>query len=66
MKKQKSDLDVILDNGVADSEYLRTVEDYLPWVLDTFGPDLVLYDAGCDPHEKDELGRLKLTDEGKN
>lgn len=34
-------------------------------MLDTFRPDLVLYDAGVDPHREDELGRLRLTDEGE-
>lgn len=36
----------------------------LPGVLTTFEPDLVLYDAGVDVHEKDHLGRLAVTDEG--
>ncbi len=33
-------------------------------MLRTFRPDLVLYDAGVDPHAEDELGRLALSDEG--
>lgn len=41
------------------------MEAHLPWLLDTFRPDLVLYDAGVDPHWDDELGRLRLTDEGE-
>ncbi len=41
-----------------------TVEAHLPWLLETFRPDLVLYDAGVDPHWEDELGRLRLTDRG--
>lgn len=36
----------------------------LPEILTTFRPDLVLYDAGVDPHYDDELGKLSLTDEG--
>lgn len=40
------------------------MEDHLPWLLETFHPDLVLYDAGVDPHWEDELGRLRLTDQG--
>ena len=27
-------------------------------------PDLVLYDAGVDPHRDDALGKLALTDQG--
>lgn len=42
-----------------------TVEAHLPWLLETFRPDLVLYDAGVDPHWEDELGKLRLTDRGE-
>lgn len=30
----------------------------------SFRPDIVLYDAGVDPHKDDSLGKLALTDEG--
>ncbi|KAK1900474.1 hypothetical protein KUDE01_001261 [Dissostichus eleginoides] len=53
-----------LDDGMEDKEYLSTVETHLPLLLETFRPDLVLYDAGVDPHWEDELGRLRLTDQG--
>ena len=36
----------------------------LPTVLSRFKPDLVLYDAGVDPHMHDSLGKLALTDAG--
>uniref|UniRef100_UPI0037E75313 uncharacterized protein SYNPCC7002_A1628 n=1 Tax=Semicossyphus pulcher TaxID=241346 RepID=UPI0037E75313 len=64
LRKQQSDLDVSLEEGFEDKEYLSTVEAHLPWLLETFRPDLVLYDAGVDPHREDELGRLCLTDQG--
>ncbi|XP_029923155.1 uncharacterized protein hdac12 [Myripristis murdjan] len=64
LRKQQSDLDVSVEDGMEDKEYLSTVEAHLPWLLDTFRPDLVLYDAGVDPHWEDELGRLRLTDQG--
>ena len=35
-------------------------------MVTTFRPDLVIYDAGVDPHVQDELGRLDLTDEGNS
>lgn len=41
------------------------MEAHLPWLLDTFRPDLVVYDAGVDPHREDELGKLCLTDRGE-
>ncbi|XP_072039675.1 LOW QUALITY PROTEIN: uncharacterized protein SYNPCC7002_A1628-like [Amphiura filiformis] len=64
LTKQQSDLDVSLEDKIEDQEYLRVVKDHVPWVLDTFRPDLVLYDAGVDPHIDDDLGRLSLTDQG--
>uniref|UniRef100_A0AAQ5X364 Histone deacetylase 12 n=1 Tax=Amphiprion ocellaris TaxID=80972 RepID=A0AAQ5X364_AMPOC len=59
------DLDISVEDGLEDQEYLSTVKEHLPWLLETFRPDLVLYDAGVDPHWDDELGRLRLTDQGE-
>lgn len=47
-----------------DQEYLNTIKDLLPSLLDEVRPDAVLYDAGVDPHIDDDLGKLDLTDEG--
>lgn len=44
--------------------YFLCSKEHLPFVLDTFHPDLVLYDAGVDPHYSDALGFLKMTDNG--
>ena len=62
--KQTSDLDVPLREGMEDEEYLKTLFTYLPDLLDRVRPDLVLYDAGVDPHISDRLGKLALTDTG--
>ncbi len=62
--KQKSDLDVPLPVGMEDDEYLQTLDRFLPELLSTVKPDLVLYDAGVDPHQGDKLGKLALTDTG--
>lgn len=62
--KQQSDLDVPLPEGMEDEAYLQTLADYLPTLLDKVKPDLVLYDAGVDPHLDDRLGKLCLTDTG--
>jgi len=62
--KQKSDLDVPLPVGMDDDAYLQTLAQYLPDLLHEFQPDLVLYDAGVDPHAGDRLGKLALTDTG--
>jgi acetoin utilization deacetylase AcuC-like enzyme len=62
--KQTSDLDVALPEGTEDDAYLQTLADYLPDLLTQVKPDLVLYDAGVDPHLGDRLGKLALTDSG--
>ena len=53
-----------LPDGVGDADYLATLTDVLPSTLDSFRPDLILYQAGVDPHADDRLGRLALSDEG--
>jgi acetoin utilization deacetylase AcuC-like enzyme len=62
--KQRSDLDVPLATGMEDDEYLRVLAAHLPDLLTGVRPDLVLYDAGVDPHRDDALGKLALTDAG--
>ena len=62
--KQKSDLDVPLPTGMEDDAYLQTLASYLPDLLSNVKPDLILYDAGVDPHIGDRLGKLALTDSG--
>ena len=54
-------LDMELDDGVSDTEYLRRLEEAMPRVLRDSQPELVFYLAGADPHEGDRLGRMKLT-----
>jgi acetoin utilization deacetylase AcuC-like enzyme len=63
-RKQVSDLDIELPVGMEDEAYLHTLTQTLPELLDTFRPQLVLYDAGVDPHRDDKLGKLALTDTG--
>ncbi len=62
--KQTSDLDVPLREGMEDEEYLKILAEYLPDLLTRVKPDLVLYDAGVDPHIDDRLGKLALTNNG--
>jgi acetoin utilization deacetylase AcuC-like enzyme len=63
-RKQQSDIDVALDAGVGDADYLQAIESLLPAVVDRVRPDLVFYNAGVDPHADDRLGRLALSDAG--
>jgi acetoin utilization deacetylase AcuC-like enzyme len=64
VRKARSTLDVGLPDGIGDTDYLATLADVLPRALDGFDPDLILLQAGVDPHRDDALGRLALTDEG--
>lgn len=57
-------LDIELDDGTGDEEYLALLATHLPRVLLAANADLVVYLAGADPHENDRLGRLRLTFDG--
>jgi acetoin utilization deacetylase AcuC-like enzyme len=62
--KPPSDLDIGLDDGSGDEEYLRLLERSLPKVLDGGPRDVVVYLAGADPYRDDQLGGLSLTRQG--
>ena len=62
--KPPSDLDVGLEDGTGDEEYLALLERHLPRVLDGHDPQLVLHLAGADPYHDDQLGGLGLTLDG--
>lgn len=64
LRKETSDLDIELDDGTGDREYLDRLEFGLRAVFETGEPDLVIYLAGSDPYFDDRLGRLALTKEG--
>ena len=64
VRKARSSLDIELPDGLDDDGFMETLERHVPKVIDQFAPDLVLYQAGVDPHVNDKLGRLSLTDAG--
>ncbi len=63
-KKERSDLDIGLEIGVGDEEYLEKLDMALNKIYDKFTPDFVIYLAGADPYIFDQLGNLRLTIEG--
>lgn len=59
--KVAGSLDIELEDGCGDDEYLSLLEAALPRVIAESRPDLIVYLAGADAHENDRLGRLRLT-----
>jgi acetoin utilization deacetylase AcuC-like enzyme len=59
--KERSDLDVELEDGAADAAYLAALEKGLKQALALAQADLAIYLAGADPFVGDRLGRLALT-----
>ncbi|HSC71785.1 MAG TPA: histone deacetylase, partial [Candidatus Methylomirabilis sp.] len=62
--KVPGNLDIALPDATRDEGYLLALESALPRILTDFRPGLVFYIAGVDPHERDRLGRLRLTHQG--
>lgn len=64
LKKEKSDLDINLPDGIKDSEYLYLLEKSLNDILKVFTPDFLFYQSGIDIIETDKLGRLGVSIQG--
>ncbi len=64
VRKARSSRDVPLADGIDDDGYMDALARHLPDAVAAFEPDLVLYQAGVDPHADDKLGRLALSDAG--
>lgn len=62
--KPPSDLDINLEDGVGDAEYLDRLGKGLSASLEKFTPEVLFYLAGADPYAGDQLGGLSLTVEG--
>ena len=64
VRKARGFCDIELADGCGDDEYLGVLERALTALLDEVAPELVLFQAGVDPHGEDRLGRLALSDAG--
>lgn len=60
-RKEKSDLDIALDDGTNDAEFLTKLAEALMFVFQKHQPDFVFYLAGVDVLESDKLGKLSLS-----
>jgi acetoin utilization deacetylase AcuC-like enzyme len=63
-EKPLSTVDIGLMSGDGDAPYLAELGAHIPRIYIEFRPDLVIYLAGADPYEKDQLGGLSLTKAG--
>lgn len=64
VRKAQSHADINLPDGTGDAAYLAALEPVLHALIARHRPQLVLHQAGVDPHRDDRLGRLALTDAG--
>lgn len=62
--KPPSTLDLNMDDGAGDEEYLGALIPAIRMALDKFQPDILFYVGGADPYCEDQLGGLSLTKEG--
>lgn len=63
-RKQHSDWDIALDSQLSDEPYLQAVKESIDYLLRLHQPDLVIYDAGVDIHQDDDLGLLHISTTG--
>ena len=63
-EKPWSTLDIGVWAGDGDTKYLTELGAHIPRIYKEFRPNLVIYLAGADPYEKDQLGGLALTKAG--
>jgi acetoin utilization deacetylase AcuC-like enzyme len=62
--KPPSNIDIDLEDGVGDAEYLERLGEACKRGMSEFQPQLVMYIAGADPYREDQLGGLSLTIDG--
>lgn len=64
LKKELSNLDIALEDGVNDDVYLSKLDNALNQILNDFKPDFLFYQSGVDILSTDKMGRLALSMEG--
>jgi acetoin utilization deacetylase AcuC-like enzyme len=57
-------LNVPLPGGCGDAEYLRVFKDVVVPALVRFAPEWILVSAGFDPHRRDPLAGMNVTEDG--
>jgi acetoin utilization deacetylase AcuC-like enzyme len=62
-RKEQSDLDIPLQDGVSDDEFLNILKTTLPRLIAQQMPDFIFYLSGVDVLATDKLGKLALSKE---
>jgi acetoin utilization deacetylase AcuC-like enzyme len=63
-RKEKSDLDIALEDGADDQVYLDALQKGIRASLKRANAEVVLYLAGADPYKHDRFGRLNISKAG--
>jgi acetoin utilization deacetylase AcuC-like enzyme len=64
LKKEKSNLDIELEDKTDDKTYLYQLESQLENIGNKIEPDFIFYQCGVDILESDKLGRLGISRQG--
>lgn len=64
LRKEQSDLDIGLPDGMTDDSYLHTLRETLHRLVDEVQPDFIFFQSGVDILESDKLGRLAVSRTG--
>jgi acetoin utilization deacetylase AcuC-like enzyme len=64
LQKEQSDVDVELEDGIQDKEYLALLAKNLDQILNKMQPDFVFYQCGVDILATDKLGKLAVSMNG--
>jgi acetoin utilization deacetylase AcuC-like enzyme len=59
--KPASTLDLNMEDGVSDEEYLGALQPAVRHALEKFQPDMLFYLGGADPYREDQLGGLDIS-----
>jgi acetoin utilization deacetylase AcuC-like enzyme len=57
-------INIPLPAGCGDAEYLRVFRDVVVPTVNKFAPEWILVSAGFDPHRRDPLGGMEVTENG--
>jgi len=62
--KPSSSLDLNMEDGVSDEDYLNALLPAVRHSIDSFQPEIVFYIGGADPYREDQLGGLDISMNG--